>query len=144
MSDAWNTPGWTAQQSAYYYTDDGVPGAWKLPDDVETVRLRGQFGDIDGGRPRGYVRIVANADLMHTPTKTLVSAPDFVIALRIDGTIDASVPATDATTLVSSAPPFQYTVSVVLGRKMFKQFTTTLPLASPEVNLSDLIAASAA
>lgn len=139
MSDAWNAPGWTAQQSATYYTEGGTPGSWRLPADVDTVRIHGSYGDMDGGRPDGYILIEGNASLKHAATKTIVLQPHYYCLINRDGTFDVEVPATDSPALVSASPPFTYTITVVLGRRLVTQFSTALPLAQPDVSLFDLM-----
>ena len=139
MSDAWNALGWTAQQSATYYTDDGVPGAWNLPADVPTVNVTGTFGEIDGGIARGYVQFAANEVLTHTTTKTTVLLPTFIGRIGRDGKVSMKIPATDATTLVGSPADFAYEVTIVLGRKVFKRFTCFVPKANKDVDVLDLI-----
>lgn len=142
MSDAWNAKGWTAQQTPWYYTDDSLPGSWTLPDDVDLVTVSGKIGDADGGRPKGFVLFEANAPLKHPASGTLIMKPQYYSRVLPTGESFLTLPATDSPALVSTEPPFIYTVSIVFGRRLYKTFTTSLPLATPSVSLLDLLTAS--
>lgn len=138
MSDAWNAIGWTAQQPATYYTEDSMPGSWKLPADVPTVNVSGTFGDADGGRPTGYVLFEGSSALKHVPTGAIILQPHFYAIIGHDGTVKTTVPATDSTVLVPTSGDFHYSVTVVLNRKMFQRFDCALPSANTDVDLQSI------
>lgn len=138
MSDAWNTPGWTAQESAYYYTDDSAITSWKLPSDVDMVTVNGSFSDVDGGLAFGYVSIEATSALQHVASKRVLMPPKFFSRIRRDGSVSFDIPATDTAALSPLKGSFTYKVTIVLGRKLFKEFYCTLAAATPVVDLFDI------
>lgn len=139
MSDAWNTPGWTAQHEAYYYTDESVLASWKLPADVETVKVTAEIGDVDGGRSHGYVMFKSTSALLHVPSGRLIQKARYIARISpFDGRSTLTVPATDSTVLVPMDEGFEYEVEIVLGRSLYRSFTCHLPKAVTEVNLFTL------
>lgn len=138
MSDAWNSPGWTAQKDAYYYTDDSALASWRLPEDVVTVKVAAAIGEIDGGLPQGHVLFAASSALRHIPSGRVLKAPRFLARISRTGNVSLKIPATDNTTLVPLDEGFTYAVEIVIGRKAYKRFECELPRSVTEVDLFDL------
>lgn len=134
--DAWETPGWTAQNFAYPPSDldDGVD----LPVDIDRVTLTGKFLDGRGDPAEGWLYISMPTALEHTPTKTKIMP----VSLRAEvkkGAVSVEVPATDALTVVPEIADWRYKIRVVLkGRTFLEAESVALPRATPTVDLFDI------
>jgi len=138
VSGAWDAIGWTAQGPADYATDDSLPGAWRLPEDVETVIVSGAFRDIDGGLPSGYILFEGSSALTHVASGDTIIQPQFYVVIDRYGRYRVELPATDSPALLPATTPLTYAVSVVLGRKLVDSFVCEVPKADVEVSLAEL------
>lgn len=128
--DAWETPGWTAQNMAYPPDDTLIiPG---FPADVDLVTVVGRFGadgwfEIDNG----------NIALEHPGTKEWIQPIRHRVEIR-NRIFRVVVPATDATTL-SADGSWGYHMRISVAGRLFKEgWDIPLLRATPVVNVYDI------
>lgn len=135
-NDAWETPGWTAQNLAYPPPQANI---LNLPTDIEMVTISGHFRDGDGGFANGWFDIDNGPTVLrHTSTKEIITPIKFRTEIK-DGTFSITVPATDATPLTSDPNPWTYNIRVALDGKEFATAVVALPKDTPAVDVFDLI-----
>ena len=132
---AWKTAGWSVQNPGYVagsnsYIDPG------MPDDVTKVRVYGHFMELDSGRDlEGVLNLRVDKILQYVPTGQQVMTGAFrPIRFNREG-FSVYLPATDDPQLT---PAFQYIARLTV-RGIRQEFTFSLPSATPEVNITDLI-----
>lgn len=132
--DAWETPGWTAQNMAY--PPEVVVNPYPL--DVDVVTLTGHFGDGGGRGANGWLYIDnGNTVLRHLSAKQWVNPIKKRVEIR-GGTFSVTVPATDSAALVGYSP-WSYHIRISLEGRPFKEgFNISLPKANPLVDVFDL------
>lgn len=136
MADEWGTVGWTAQKPPTAYDNSGI-APWKIPDDIETVKVTAEYQSASGGRARGFVQFRPLVDVLtHLPSKANIIKPKWSASIGQDGNAILNIPATNATVL--SPNPFQYEVTVTVNYKVVDRFKCTLPAATPEIDINDI------
>lgn len=135
MPDRWGDIGWTVQKAPTVLADSSNLAPWKIPADIETVNVVGEFHSISGGRATGYVEfeMVLDGPLLYGNAE--LTATKFTAFILQDGTLSVNIPATDGTKL---APAFTYKVSVVVNHRLVRTFTCSLPMATPVVDIHAL------
>lgn len=135
MNDAWNVPGWTSQKPAVIFPD-AINVPWKIPSDIDVVAVTANYGDMDGGLPRGYVEFKASSPLFHLPSETDLGTPVYTGTIGMDGVAVLTIPATDSPVLNPTG--WTYHVTVVRDAKITDEFDCSLPLATAAVNIKDV------
>lgn len=137
MADEWNNIGWTSQKGVVSFDNSGI-APWKIPNDVQTVTVTAEYQSASGGRARGFVQFRPLVDVLtHTPTKANIIKPKWTAAIGQDGLAVARIPASDA--MVLSPKPFEYEILVTVNYKVVDRFTCSLPAATPEIDINDII-----
>lgn len=136
MADEWGTVGWTAQKPPTAYDNSGL-APWKIPSDVDVVKVTFETHSVTGGRTRGFVQFRPDVvSLTHVPSKSALWAPKWTAGIGQDGIASVNLPATDTPTLTPN--PFQYEVVVIVNYKVVERFYCYLPKAVVEVDLLDI------
>lgn len=136
MADEWFTVGWTAQKPPTAYDNSGL-APWKIPSDVQTVKVTAEYQSASGGRARGFVQARPLVDVLtHLPSKANVIKPKWSAAIGQDGLAILNIPASDASVL--SPNPFQYEFVVTVNYRVVERFTCSLPAATPEIDINDI------
>jgi len=137
VNDAWSIVGWTAQKPPVTFPDSVNP-PWKIPADIDTVIVSGEFHSLDGGRPWGYVEFKPTSSWTHAFSKVSLMQPDFIGRIGMDGKFSLTIPATDTPGIVET--DWHYDVTVVLNRKVVRSFSCVLPKFPLVVDLNELLA----
>ncbi|WP_020142216.1 hypothetical protein [Terracoccus sp. 273MFTsu3.1] len=136
MADEWNNIGWTSQKGVVTFDNSGL-APWKIPADIQTVKVTAEYQSASGGRARGFVQFRPMVDVLtHLPTKANIIKPKWTAAIGQDGLAILNIPATDATAL--SPNPFVYEVLVTVNYRVVERFTCSLPAATPEIDINDI------
>lgn len=137
VNEAWQTPGWTAQNQAYPVP----PGNnFLFPDDVDLVTLTGHFRDGDGGLANGWFDVDnQGVVLLHATSKESIAPIKFRTEIRY-GTFSITLPATDTATLANSVGgSWYYHMRVSIAGKLYKEYwNVTLPLANTTPDFYDI------
>lgn len=141
MADRWGQLGWTVQSTPSVLSDNSNLAPWQIPADIETVNVHGDVHSISGGRATGYVEFEiqpVGTSLKYLTTDSTLVDTKFTAFFNALGYLSINIPATDASQLLPNG--FQYKVTIVYNHRVAKTFLTSLPKATPSVNLADLAA----
>ncbi|MER5754277.1 hypothetical protein [Streptomyces sp. NPDC002088] len=136
MNDAWNIPGYTAQNGAWGTLDSNAPIA-TFPPGVATVTVTGHLLDSDGRPANGRYTFDPSADrLVDTATAVIIRMKTKIVNVK-DGLLSVTLIASDNTGF--SPQNFTYRVKGVIAGQTQDAIDILLPKAIPEVELGNLV-----